>query len=220
LIYVGVLVPVGRLLTDQMRSLADLADRHGSGTIRLTVWQNLLISDIPEDKTEAVREWLEAIGLHWNASHIRGALVACTGNAGCKYAASNTKRHALDIANYLEPRLELEHPINIHVTGCPNSCAQHYLGDIGLLGAGVEVGDDLVEGYHIFVGGGYGEQQHLGREVQRSVPASDVPMVIERMLGAYQKHRLSADEPFNDFVKRHPTETLKKWFEEEAAVPT
>lgn len=220
LYYVGVLLPVGRLLTEQMRGLADLADHHGSSTLRLTVWQNLLISDIPEDQVPAVKAELEGLGLHWNASNIRGALVACTGNAGCKYAASNTKRHALDIANYLEPRFELEHPLNVHVTGCPNSCAQHYLGDIGLLGAGVEVGEDLVEGYHVFVGGGYGEQQNIGREMYRGVAASDVPRVIEKMLRAYVKHRQGASEPFNEFVKRHAAEQLKTWFEEEVAVPT
>jgi ferredoxin-nitrite reductase len=220
LVYLGVLLPVGRLLTEQMRGLADLADRHGSGILRLTVWQNLLISDIPEDKIPAIKQWLESLGLHWNASNIRGALVACTGNAGCKYAASNTKRHAMEIATYLEPRFELEHPINIHVTGCPNSCAQHYLGDIGLLGTGVEVGEDMVEGYHVFVGGGYGEQQHIGREMYRSVAAADVPAVIEKMLRAYLKHRLGPSEPFNEFVKRHPTEQLKSWFEEEVTVPT
>jgi ferredoxin-nitrite reductase len=216
--YVGVLLPVGRLLTDQMRSLADLADRLGSGTIRLTVWQNLLISDIPEDKIPAVKEWLEAIGLHWNASNVRGALVACTGNAGCKFAAANTKRHAMEIAEHLETKLELNHPINIHLTGCPNSCAQHYLGDIGLLGTGVDAGDDIVEGYHIFVGGGYGEQQHIGREMYRSVAAADAPKVIEKMLRGYHRHRLGPEEEFNDFVRRHPTEQLKTLFEEEISV--
>jgi ferredoxin-nitrite reductase len=218
--YVGVLLPVGRMLTDQMRRLADLADRCGSGTIRLTVWQNLLISDIPDDKIPAVKKWLEAIGFHWKASHIRGALVACTGNAGCKYSASNTKRHALAIASYLEPRFELEHPINIHLTGCPNSCAQHYLGDIGLLGAGVDAGDDLVEGYHVFVGGGYGEHQHLGREIYRSVPAADAPMVIEKMLRGYIAHRSGPEEAFNEFFKRHSTDQLKAWFEEAGARST
>jgi ferredoxin-nitrite reductase len=220
LYYVGVLLPVGRLHTEQMRSLAKLAERLGSGTLRLTVWQNLLISDIPEDRIEAVKEWLLGIGLHWDATNIRGALVACTGNAGCKYAAANTKRHALAIADHLEPRLELNHPINIHVTGCPNSCAQHYLGDIGLLGAGVAVGEDMVEGYHIFIGGGYGESRNIGREMFRGVPASEAPMVIEKMLRAYLAHRAGADETFNDFVKRHPTEQLKAWFEQMTSTPT
>ncbi|MCE9529521.1 MAG: NirA family protein [Planctomycetes bacterium] len=212
LFYVGVLLPVGRLLTEQMIGLADIADRHGSGTIRLTVWQNLLISDIPGERIPTVKRDLEALGLHWEASPIRGGLVACTGNAGCKFAAANTKRHAMAIADHLEPRVELNHPLNIHVTGCPNSCAQHYLGDIGLLGAGVEQGDDLVEGYHLFLGGGYGDDQNIGREIQRNVAATNVPQVIEKMLQGYLVHRLNPDETFNDFVKRHPTEQLNELF--------
>lgn len=212
LFYVGVVLPVGRVTTAQMRGLADLADRHGSGTIRLTVWQNLLISDIPGDAVPDVQRGVEALGLHWDATNVRGALVACTGNAGCKYAAANTKKHALAIADYLEPRVTLDHPLNIHVTGCPNSCAQHYLGDIGLLGTGVEVGDDVVEGYHIFVGGGYGDEQNIGREVARSVAAADAPAVIERMLLAYLERRASPAESFNDFVRQHPTDVLAAWF--------
>ncbi len=185
LFYVGVLLPVGRMTTEQMIGLAEVAERHGSGTIRLTVWQNLLISDIPEERIPKVKTELEALGCHWEASHIRGALVACTGNAGCKFAASNTKRHALEIVRHLEGRIELELPINIHVTGCPNSCAQHFLGDIGLLGAGVAVGDDMVEGYHIFVGGGYGAQQAIGREVYAACPPRSASAVIETMLRGF-----------------------------------
>src|SRR5262249_28988716 len=162
------------------------------------VWQNLLISDITEDRIPKVKQWLEALGLHWQATNIRGALVACTGNAGCKFAASNTKRTALDIAAYLEPRLKLNHPITFLMPDCPNSCAQHYLGDIGLLGTKVEAGDDLIEGYHVFVGGGYGEQQHIGREMFRSVPAQEVPQVIEKMLRAYLTHRQDEAEEWGD----------------------
>ena len=211
--YVGVLLPVGRLTTEQVRSLSDLADKHGSGTIRLTVWQNLLISDIPDDKVAAVKGWIESAGLHWQASNIRGALVACTGNAGCKFAASNTKRTAMEIARHVETKLELNHPINIHVTGCPNSCAQHYLGDVGLLAAKVAVGEDMVEGYHIFVGGGYGVDQHIGREIYRSVVADECPAVVEKMLRGYLKHRLDPAERFIEFVRRHPTEQLKAFFD-------
>jgi ferredoxin-nitrite reductase len=209
--YVGVLLPVGRLTTEQVRSLADLADKHGSGTIRLTVWQNLLISDIPDDRVPAVKGWIESIGLHWQANNIRGALIACTGNAGCKFAASNTKRHAMEIVRHVESQLELDHPINIHLTGCPNSCAQHYLGEIGLIGA--KVGDDMVEGYHIFVGGGYGDEQHIGREMYRSIAADDCPRVVEKMLRGYLKHRLDPAERFLQFVRRHPTEQLKAFFD-------
>jgi ferredoxin-nitrite reductase len=219
LYYIGVLLPVGRLRADQMRGLADLADRFGSGTIRMTVWQNLLISDVKGEDIPDAKRMIEDIGLHWRASNIRGGLVACTGNAGCKFAASDTKRHATAIADHLDSRLELDRPINIHLTGCPNSCAQHYLGDIGLLGAAVEVGDDMVEGYHIFIGGGYGDDRRIGREILRSVAAEDVPSTIEWMLRAYLEHRRSADESFNDFVRRHPTDVLKAWFEQSPLTP-
>jgi ferredoxin-nitrite reductase len=211
--YVGVLLPVGRLTTNQVRSLSDLADKHGSGTIRLTVWQNLIISDIPEKKIAAVKGWIESIGLHWQASNIRGALVACTGNAGCKFAASDTKRHAMAIVGHVESKLELNHPINIHLTGCPNSCAQHFLGEIGLLASKVAVGDEMVEGYHIFVGGGYGADQNIGREVYRNVTAEQAPMVVEKMLRAYLKHRKDLAERFLEFVRRHPNEQLIALFD-------
>ena len=219
LFYLGVLLPVGRMTSEQMRGLADLADRHGGGTIRLTVWQNLLISDIPEDKIQAVKEWIERIGFHWKATNVRGGLVACTGNAGCKYAASNTKltahgdRRLPGTAPGAEPADQ--HPRN----RLSQFVRQHYLGDIGLLGTKVEVGDDMVEGYHVFVGGGYGEEQHIGREVFRSVTAVDAPAVIERMLRAYLETRLGPEEEFNAFVKRYPTDRLKELFEKQVAVP-
>jgi len=215
--YAGVLLPVGRMLVDQIRGLAEIADRYGSGSIRLTVWQNLLIPDVAEADIPAVRGAIEAMGLGTDPGSIRAGLVACTGNAGCKFAASNTKGHALAIADYIEPRLTLDQPVNIHLTGCPNSCAQHFIGDIGLIGAGVEVGDDLVEGYHVFVGGGYGEEQGIGREVVRSVPASEAPMVVEGILRAYLERRDSPAETFDAFARRHPTEQLRAWFESEKA---
>jgi len=214
LFYVGVLLPVGRMTADQMRGLADVADRYGSGTIRMTVWQNLLLSDIKGEDIPAVQFAIEDLGLHWKATSARGGLVACTGSAGCKFAASNTKRHALAVADHLDARLELDQPINIHLTGCPNSCAQHYLGDIGMLGTKVAVGDDMVEGYHVFVGGGYGDDQAIGRELFRNVVADELPFVVERMLRGYLAHRESPEEAFNEFVRRHPTEALKEWLNE------
>ncbi len=141
--YCGVVLPVGRMTCGQMRGIARIAERHGSGTIRLTVWQNLLISDIPSEKVVVVKRELREIGLHYSAGGIRGGLVACTGNAGCKYAAANTKGHAMQAADYLEGRVKLDQPINIHFTGCHHSCAQHYIGDIGLLATKVCVDEEM-----------------------------------------------------------------------------
>jgi ferredoxin-nitrite reductase len=215
-VYLGVVLPVGRMNIAQMRGVADLADRYGSGTIRLTVWQNLLISDVDSARAEELCFELAKLGLPTNATSFRAGLVACTGAAGCKFAMAHTKTHALELADYLEPRVPLDTPINIHLTGCPHSCAQHYMGDIGLLATKVEQGDDMVEGYHIFVGGGYGAEQGIGRELFRNVIAPDLGPTVERMLRAYLENRAAAGETFIAFCRRHETEQLKEMFAEEA----
>jgi ferredoxin-nitrite reductase len=107
--------------------------------------------------------------------------------------------------------------VNIHVTGCHHSCAQHYIGDIGLIGAKVTLpGDDVVDGYHVFVGGGYGETQAIARELYRDVPATDAPHVVELLLRTYLDHRTSHRESFVEFVKRFKTDQLKELLEQHA----
>jgi ferredoxin-nitrite reductase len=207
--YVGVVLPVGRLTVAQVDGLAAIAERFGSGTIRLTVWQNLLISDIAEGDAAEVKRAIEALGLHWDASSVRSGLVACTGNAGCKYAAANTKAQALILARYLEERVALDQPINIHLTGCHHSCAQHYIGDIGLEATRVEVGDELVEGYHLCVGGGWGAEQGIGRRLFDSLPFDAIPPVVERLLRHYLARRRDPDESFASFVRRHSLDQLR-----------
>jgi ferredoxin-nitrite reductase len=203
----------------QMRGLAQIADRYGSGTIRLTVWQNLLISDINNEDVPAATREIEALGLTCEASGVRAGLVACTGNAGCKYAAANTKAHALQVADYLDQRLRLDRPINIHLTGCPHSCAQHFIGDIGLLATRIIEGDQEIEGYHVFVGGGYGANQTIGREILRNVAATNLGPALEQMLRAYLDQRQSDGESFHEFIKRHPTEQLRAMFDLSKVTP-
>ena len=213
--YVGVAVPVGYLPAPRMRGLADIAERYGSGTLRLTVWQNLIISDVPDGAVEAVEQALQALGLTSKPSHLRGALVACTGNTGCKFALGDTKGHALALADWLEPRVALDQPLNIHLTGCPHSCAQHYVGDIGLLATKVDRGDDEVEGYHLYVGGGAGAERGLAREIYRSIAFADVPAKLEAMLRGYLAHR-QAGESFHAFTNRHDVAALARLFDEAA----
>lgn len=213
--YIGVVLPVGRMTSAQMRGLADVADRFGSGTIRLTVWQNLLISDIPNDLIDSAKAAIEALGLHWSATNVRAGLVACTGAAGCKFAMAHTKQDAMRIADHLDATLRLDQPINIHVTGCHNSCAQHYIGDIGLVGT--KVGEVAAEGYHVVVGGGYGQWQAIGRELFRDVVSTDAPAVVERMLRGYVAHRRDDEESFHDFVARHETDQLIEKFSVDSA---
>jgi len=215
--WIGVVLPVGKLTAAQMRGLAKIAAEFGDGDIRLTVWQNLLLSGVAENRVAAAEAAIAAIGLSAKASSIRAGLVACTGNAGCRLAMSDTKRHAEDIAHWCEARVALDGPINIHLTGCPNSCAQHYIGDIGLVGVKVQISEDgdQAEGYHIHVGGGFGPDAVCGRELYRDVKAEDAPKQVERVLKAYLAHRASAAESFLAFTRRHEIDALKTMCEQQ-----
>jgi ferredoxin-nitrite reductase len=212
LFYIGVVLPVGKLLVEQIHELAAIAHELGDGDIRLTVWQNLLISGIPRDKLAAAKARIESTGLEWRASSIRAGLVACTGSQGCKFAAAPTKLNAEQIARYLEPKVTLDTPVNIHLTGCHHSCAQHYIGDIGLIGARVPVNEDgdTADGYNILAGGGFGSTASIAREIYPAVAATDAPRAIERLLKSYLAHRAGPEETFHAFTARHDIETLKE----------
>jgi ferredoxin-nitrite reductase len=211
LYYVGASVPVGRMQTKQMLRLAELADSYGSGELRLTVWQNVIIPNVPEQYVETLKKALAKLGLPPHVSNIRGGLVACTGNSYCKFASSDTKGHALQLATYLEKKLSLDQPLNIHLTGCPNSCAQHYIGDIGLLGTKVKVSGETLEGYHVFVGGGFGENAALGRQVFSGISFEQLKATLENMLRAYLAQR-NPGETFRAFTKRHDLNALQTVF--------
>jgi ferredoxin-nitrite reductase len=213
--WIGLVLPVGKLTAEQMRGIAKIARDLGDGDIRLTVWQNLLISGVPEEKVALAEAAIAALGLSTKATSIRAGLVACTGNVGCKFAASDTKTHAEEIARWCESRIALDSPINIHLTGCHHSCAQHYIGDIGLLACRVATSEegDTVEGYHVLVGGGFGPEAVLAREIYKDVKAEDAPKTVERMLKSYLAHRGAPEETFLAFSKRHEVEVLKTMFD-------
>jgi ferredoxin-nitrite reductase len=211
-VWLGVALPVGRLTAQQMRALASIAGSQGDGDVRLTVWQNLLLSGVAEAEAAAVERRLEVIGLTTRASPIRAGLVACTGNTGCKFAAANTKDTALAIAAHVEAHVALDTPINVHLTGCPNSCAQHYIGDLGLIACRVPLApdsDDTVEGFHVQVGGGFGAHAGIGRELCRDIKAEDCPELVARVLKAYLANRKDRTETFLEFSRRLELAELK-----------
>jgi ferredoxin-nitrite reductase len=205
LVYTGVAVPVGRMSAEQMRALADIADTYGSGEIRLTAWQNLILPNIPASKVEAARQAIADVGLSDSAATFAAGAVACTGNTGCRYSATNTKAHAMALAGFLDERFKIAQPVNLHVTGCPHSCAQHYIGDIGLLGA--KVGGE--EGYQVFIGGGSDQHQGLGRELVSAVRFADVFPLLERLFQCFLQRRI-AEESFLEFTRRHSIEQMKE----------
>jgi ferredoxin-nitrite reductase len=209
--YIGATCPVGQVTPRQMLRLAELADSYGSGEIRLTVWQNLLIPNVPDAFVQSLKRALEKAGFSTRQSNHSSGVIACTGNQFCKYAQSNTKGHALELIKYLEKRLELDRPVNIHFTGCPNSCAQHYIGDIGCLGVKTKIGGESVDGYHIFVGGGFGKNQAVGRQLFSGVAADRLPETIERILRGYLRCR-EGGESFLQFTTRHELRTLQEMF--------
>jgi ferredoxin-nitrite reductase len=173
---------------------------------------------VPTDKLALAEAAIAALGLTTKASAIRAGLVACTGNVGCRFSASDTKRHAEEIAHWCEARVALDGPVNIHLTGCHHSCAQHYIGDVGLIGARVPTSDegDTVEGYHILVGGGFGPDAALGREIYRDVKAADAPQTVARMLQGYLANRAAPGESFLAFTRRHEVDALRTMFDAEA----
>ena len=229
--YIGLVLPVGRMTSEQMRIVAGISDRFGSGEIRLTVWQNLLVPNIAEEHISAVQEEIEACGLDWRSSNLRSGLVACTGSKGCKFAASDTKSQAMILTEYLESRLQLDQPINIHLTGCHHSCAQHYIGDIGLMGTKVEVpsadpdadddADDddgeMVDGYQVFIGGGWGSRRAIAKRLYEAVAFDDLPPLIEKLLLVYTNERVD-DESFSKFSLRVSVDEIKQKIESVVAV--
>jgi ferredoxin-nitrite reductase len=217
--WIGVTLPVGRISSAQMRGIAAVARHYGDGDIRLTVWQNFLISGVPDAQIPAARAAIEALGFGAEANALRAGLIACTGNAGCKFAASDTKRHADEIAAWCETRVAIDTPVNIHLTGCHHSCAQHFISEIGLLACKVQESEDAepVEGYHIHVGGGFGDSAALGRELYRDVKAVDAPRTVARILNAYVANRSSPRESFLTFSERYDDAALKALCESENA---
>lgn len=210
--YIGIALPLGRLTSKQVNKLASLAERYGEGEVRTTVWQNLILTGILDESVESVKRAIRAMGLDYRAATVSAGLVACTGNTGCRFSATNTKGHAVAIARHLDAKVTLDLPVNIHLTGCPHSCAQHYIGDIGLLGTTVaDESGEKVEGYHVVLGGGSDQKQGLAREIVKAVPFSRIPSLIEFILETYLNRR-DRGESFLDFTRRHSTEELQELF--------
>lgn len=207
--YIGILTPVGRISVPQMLALADIADEFGRGEIRLTVWQNLIIPGIAEEHLQAAITAIQASGLDHRNNAITGGLIACTGSRGCKFAAADTKGNAITLGNHLASKMILDQPVNIHLTGCQNSCAQHYIGDIGMMGTRVKTADgSSVDGYNIVLGGGSDDTQAIAREVWTGVAFDKVPELIGQLLCTYLARR-EADESFATFTRRMSVDELR-----------
>ena len=207
--YVGVAVLRGRLTADQMRVAAELADRYGSGAVRTTSMQNFLIPNVRRESAQALARELEGAGFAIDASPFRRGTVACTGSEFCKLALTETKGFARGLVESLEQRMPgFDQQLRINVTGCPNSCGQHWIADLGIEGKKVKVDGAVVDAYYFCVGGAVGRHQAVARPIGLRLPATGVAPAIERLLRAFQAERRD-DENFRQFAARHTDEELR-----------
>ncbi len=207
--YVGVAVLRGRLTAEQMRVAADVAEHYATGELRTTNMQNLLILNVPQGNVDPLVKELEAAGLRVHGSPFWRGTIACTGTEFCKLAITETKGYARWLVEELEERLPgFEQHLKIHITGCPNSCGQHWIADLGLEGKKIKVDGQMVDAYYFCVGGAVGKHQRRARPVGYRCPAAEVPDAIERLLVAYVANRTHG-ENFRQFCARHTEEALR-----------
>jgi ferredoxin-nitrite reductase len=198
LFYIGVVIPLGRLTSLQFQGLGDLARQYGGGALRLTPWQNILITDIAEAQIEQVTQEINGLGLSISANDPYAAIAACSGYHGCKSAHTDTQSDAKQVAAYLENCIRLDQPINIHFSGCDKSCAQHHPSDIALVGIQARESNHP-EVYRVYVGDG---DTDFGKELYSEYSAKDIPDLIAQLLNTYQNQRQDSTQTFREFVNQ------------------
>ena len=207
---VGAAVLRGRISPDQMRAAAELADTFASGELRTTNMQNLLIVNVRQHRADALARELDAAGLPVAGSPFRRGAIACSGSEFCKLAITETKSFARWLVEELEERLPgFDQHLKLHVTGCPNSCGQHWIADLGIEGKKMKVDGRLVDAYYFCVGGAVGKYQSIARPIGYRCPAAEVPDAIERLLSSYLAERFLG-ENLRQFFARHSDEELRE----------
>ena len=207
--FVGAAVLRGRLEARQLRAAADLADHFAVGEIRTTNMQNLLIVNVRTEHAAELAYELDQIGLQTSGSPFFRGTVACTGTEFCKLAITETKGFARWLVEALDERIPgFEQQLRINITGCPNSCGQHWIADVGLEGKRIKVDGQLRDAYYFCVGGAVGEFQSIARPIGYRCLASEVPDAIERLLNRYRDLRDNG-ENLRHFFARHSNDELR-----------
>ena len=194
-----------------MRAAADFADRFASGELRTTNMQNLLIVNVPNANVEPLANELDQIGLRVGGSPFWRGAIACSGSEFCKLAITETKAFSRWLVEELEERLPgFDQHLKLHVTGCPNSCGQHWIADVGIEGKKIKVGDRMLDAYYFCLGGALGLHQSVARATGYRCLATDVPDAIERLLRHYLADRLPG-ENLRGFFARHNDAELREF---------
>lgn len=217
--YVGANVLRGRIRPEQLRVAANLSDSYADGHLRNTIMQNLLIVNVPNANAPRVAAELTAIGLPVRASAFARGTIACTGSEFCKLALTETKGFARWLTEELDQRLPgFQEQLKLHITGCPNSCGQHWIADIGIEGKKIKVDGLTVDAYYFCVGGAVGQFASIARPVGYRCAASKVPDAIERLLREFNEQRRSG-ENLRQFFARHSNQQIRALLAGEAVAP-
>src|ERR1051326_2864923 len=205
--YVGAVVLRGRITADQMKSAADLAERYADGELRATNMQNLVVVNVPTINADTLAAELNGIGFQVKGSAFARGTIACSGTEFCKLAITETKAFSRWLVEELEERLPgFDQHLKLHVTGCPNSCGQHWIADVGIEGKKLRVNGQMVDAYYFCVGGALGLHQSTARPVGYRCAATEVPDALERLLGEYQAQREPGGMPRRFFARHKDTE--------------
>jgi ferredoxin-nitrite reductase len=180
--YIGLCIPVGRLFADDMLDLARIAEVYGSGELRLTVEQNVIIPNIAAENIATLLTEPLLAKFTPNPTPLQRALVSCTGAQFCNFALIETKNKAVDLIRQLDAELNIPRGVRIHWTGCPNSCGQPQVADIGLMGTKARKDGKTVEGVDLYMGGKVGKDAHLGSCVQKGIPCEDLKSLLTSIL--------------------------------------
>ncbi|MEM3046430.1 MAG: nitrite/sulfite reductase [Candidatus Bathyarchaeia archaeon] len=217
--YVALPILGGILPSGRMRTVADLADKYGSGELRLSTSQKPIIVNIPEEHVPSLLTELEALGFSLNTSSLRWRTIACAGNF-CGKALDHVKARAVQLVEHLESHLgeDLRRlDVTVYLSGCPNGCGHHPVAGIGLQSIQLKVGDELRPGYNIYLGGRLGPRAAFGRLVKQRVEADQVKLLVENILKAFLRRRRDG-ESFSDYCERHCVEELEALIEQPFAV--
>jgi sulfite reductase beta subunit-like hemoprotein len=190
-----------------LKTLSRLAYEHGCKRFRTTNAQNIVLLDIPEPNLEALAGDLKRAAFDYEPGWANKAMLACTGIQFCKLALTETKNRAAELARQLEQQLTLDEPIRISVTGCPNSCGQHRICDVGLEGSSTTVDGVKQEAFQVFLGGGVGSTETFSRRVGSRIRADQLAQALTALFEHYQALR-NEHESFQDFCRRHSDSAL------------
>jgi sulfite reductase beta subunit-like hemoprotein len=211
--YAGISILGGRTSSDELKRLASLAEEYGSGRIRTTNAQSVVLLDISERNLAVFKGEMTKEGFDYKPNWSRKSLIACTGIQFCKLALAETKNRVVKLNSYLEKEVDLDEPVRISVTGCPNSCGQHHICDVGLEGSLTTIDGVKRETFQVFLGGGVGTRETFGRRIGVRVLADELDESLARLFNRYKGER-SEGETFQNFCLRHSNEELAEYLRE------